>query len=206
MQKYFIGIPHLSVYEMSPFHDNYSVFKRMLEEKNPCVFFEEKTAYAQWRYINGEIDDLFGYSYRGADGNWAVAAIEQEAVADVVIICPGGMASICLAAAEKLIMEEEIEVKLCVPSKLYPCRTEDIAGEAAAAGKVLIVEEGTSGGSWGEGIAVQLYSRLNRDWGGAVELLCSRDTVIPAAVHHERRRNNFVSIHYTKLYDSALGR
>ncbi|WP_379129619.1 alpha-ketoacid dehydrogenase subunit beta [Paenibacillus sp. sgz500958] len=200
MQKYFMGIPNLSVYEMSPFHDNYDVLKRILSENIPGMFFEEKITYAQYMYTDGEINELFNFSYAGEDQNWAIAAIDQESTPDCLVICPGGLASMCLAVADKLIMEDEIEVKVCVPSKLYPCRVEDIAGEAAAARKVLIVEEGTPGGSWGEGIAVKLYPYVLSGKEGAIELLCSSDSIIPASVQYEQK----VLVSEQDIYEGVL--
>jgi len=187
MQKYFMGIPNLSVYEMSPFHDNYDVLKRMLNEKNPCMFFEEKIIYSQSKYVNGTINNIYNYTFKGKYNNWAVAAIEENSASDVLIICPGGLASMCLAVAEKLIMENEIEVKVGVPSKLYPCGVEEIIEDAVSAGRVLIVEEGTGGNSWGEGIAVKLYPHLLKQKQGVIELLNSCDSIIPASMFYEQQ-------------------
>ncbi|WP_162551226.1 alpha-ketoacid dehydrogenase subunit beta [Paenibacillus tepidiphilus] len=186
MQKYFMGIPNLSVYELSPFHDNYAVLRRMLEEKQPCMFFEEKMIYSHYMYRNGTVSELFGFTWKGEENNWALAAIEETAAAEVLILCPGGLAAMCVAAAEKLILEDEIEVKIAVPSKLYPCRIEDILEDAVQAGRILIVEEGTCGGSWGEGVAVQLYPHLLGGSGGDIRLLHSKTSIIPASVHHEQ--------------------
>lgn len=200
MQKYFMGIPNLSVYELSPFHDNYYVFNRMLSEKNPCIFFEEKIIYSQYRYENGVIDELFNYSFKGDHENWAVASIEENSVPDVLILCPGGLASMCMKVAEKLIMADEIEVKVAVPSKLYPCGIEAIIEDAVAAGKILIVEEGTSGHTWGEGIAVKLYPYLNKQKDGAIELLSSSDSIIPASMYYESQ----VLVGEQDIYESVL--
>ncbi|WP_151732834.1 alpha-ketoacid dehydrogenase subunit beta [Paenibacillus tengchongensis] len=187
MQKYFMGIPNLSVYELSPFHDNYAVLRRMLEEKQPCMLFEEKMIYSHYMFRGGTVNELFSFTLTGEEDNWAVASIEETGAADVLILCPGGLAAMCVAAAEQLILEDEIEVKIAVPSKLYPCRIEDILGEAVQAGRILIVEEGTGGGSWGEVVAVQLYPHLMSRPGSQIRLLHSADSIIPAAVHHEQR-------------------
>ncbi|WP_405110972.1 transketolase C-terminal domain-containing protein [Paenibacillus sp. FSL K6-1217] len=200
MQKYFMGIPNLSVYELSPFHDNYNVFNRMLNEKNPCIFFEEKIIYSQSKYENGMINDIFNYSYKGEEDNWAISSIEENSVADVLIICPGGLASMCMGVAEKLIMEDEIEVKVAVPSKLYPCEIKDIVEDAVAAGRVLIVEEGTSGHTWGEGIAVKLYPHINKRKDGVIELVSSADSIIPASMHYESQ----VLVGEQDIYESVL--
>lgn len=106
----------------------------------------------------------------------------------------------CIAVAEKLIMEDEIEVKVCVPSKLYPCEVEDIIDDAVIAGRVLIVEEGTSGHTWGEGIAVKLYPHLRKKKDSVIELLSSCDSIIPASMYYEEQ----VLVGEQDIYETVL--
>ncbi len=47
LMKHFIGVPHLALYEMSPFQDAAAVFADMLDRGVPCVFFEDKILYTR---------------------------------------------------------------------------------------------------------------------------------------------------------------
>ena len=180
MQKYFMGIPNLSVYEMSPFHENAEVFSRMLGEKRPCVFFEEKILYVKYLMQDGMVNDLFEFHYIGEQDNWAVTCIDYESNGEFIIITHGGLSYLCLEAMEQLILEDEIEGKLLVPSKLYPFELAEIESQIGKNARILIVEEGTEGASWGESMAYHLMQKFY-DRGVYVEVLSSKDSIIPAS-------------------------
>lgn len=187
MQKYFMGVPNLCVYEMSAFHDNKKVFKRMLDEKKPCLFFEEKIDYINKVYCEGKINDLLSYKYCGNNYNWAVAYTENEC-ADVAIICHGGISKICIEAAEKLFLEEEIEVKIFIPSKLYPCSINEIYEKLVEIGNVIVVEESTDGADWGSVILKEI-NKLGIDGKKIrdIRIVTSKEAVIPANYQLEQR-------------------
>lgn len=184
MQKFFMGVPNLSIYEMTPFHDNYETFTRMFAEKNPCVFFEEKIVYPQYVLEDSKINDLFEYHYTGKENNWAVSSIDEEGDKDMILITHGGLSFMCLDVLEQLILEDEIEGKLLVPSKLYPFDISDIEEQIGEHAKILIVEEGTKGVSWGESLAYQIMKQFHEK-NVYVEVLSSADSIIPAAFHYE---------------------
>lgn len=185
MQKYFLGIPNLSVYEVTPFHENRKVFQRMLNEKNPCIYFEEKTVYVNKMYKNGQVNDIFHFSLADRNENWAVVSSESE-IADVAIICHGGLAKACINVAEKLLLEEEIETKIFVPSKLFPCELNSVIGELKKIGKVIIVEESTAGANWGTELLSQIYNKLIDKNEVIIRLLSSDDSIIPASFKYEK--------------------
>ncbi len=187
MQKYFLGIPNLSVYEMTPFHDNELVLKRMFAEKNPCIYFEEKILYSCKMYKSGLINDMFCNSFKGYSDNWAVVSSESGIDADVAVICHGGLTNACLAAAERLLLDDEIETKLFIPSKLYPCDLTEILDELVSIGRLLIVEESTGGATWGNEILGQLCSKFNGKLPLTVRLLSSGASIIPASIAYEQK-------------------
>ncbi|GLZ31996.1 pyruvate dehydrogenase [Lentzea sp. NBRC 105346] len=185
--KHFIGIPGLSLFEMSPFHDNRAVLAHMLGLGEPCVFIEDKVLYTRRMAGDGQVDDLFDYGFLGA-GDTAPAHVYTEAHGDVdcLIIAPGGMAERALAAMRDLLLRHEISCRLVVPSRLYPVETDALLDAARHAAHVCVVEESTAGGTWGAEVAHVLHERL---WGRLrrpVRLVHSADSVIPTAVHLER--------------------
>ncbi|SFL12888.1 pyruvate dehydrogenase E1 component beta subunit [Streptosporangium canum] len=178
LQKHFVGMPGLSLYEMSPFHDNRAVLGAMLERGEPCVFFEDKVLYTRQM---DQVDPLF--TVRREGGLAVVDLRGPDARPDCVIIAPGGMAHRALAAMRSLLVEQEISGRLLVPSRLYPLDADALLpflGEV-----VLVAEESTAGGTWGSEVAHLLHARL---WGrlrGPVRLVHSRASVIPTAAHLE---------------------
>jgi pyruvate/2-oxoglutarate/acetoin dehydrogenase E1 component len=185
MQKYFLGIPNLSLYELTPFHENTNVFQRMFEEKNPCIFFEEKIIYSSKKYQDGEINDFYHYEFTGDWDNWVVITSESNE-AQIAIISHGGLTNACLEASEKLLLDEEIECKIFIPSKLYPCNIETIMEDIKKIGRVLIVEESTAGATWGTELLSNIYSRLENKNEVIIKLLSSVSSIIPASARYER--------------------
>lgn len=187
LSKHFIGVPGLSLFELSPFHDNRAVLAHMLALGRPCVFIEDKVLYTRRTAGDGTLDELFDYGFLGTD-DIAPAHVYTEPDGDVdcLIIAPGGMAERAVAAMRDLLMLHEISARLVVPSRLYPVQAAPLLDAARWARHVYVVEESTAGGTWGAEVAHVLHERL---WGRLrrpVRLVHSADSVIPAAVHLER--------------------
>ncbi len=172
LMKHFIGVPHLALYEMSPFHDAAAVFTDMLHRGEPCVFFEDKVLYTRAMF---EVPEPLQWT---CDGN--VAQVGWGGTPDCVIIAPGGVAHRAMAAMRSLMLDREINCLLVVPSRLYPF---DV--DVPDVGAIFVVEESTAGGTWGSEVAHRLHterwSRLRRP----VTLIHSRDSIVPTAGHLE---------------------
>ncbi|MGP3918221.1 alpha-ketoacid dehydrogenase subunit beta [Nonomuraea sp. 10N515B] len=189
LQKHFIGVPGLAVYEVSPFDDHRELFSEMLTRGEPCLLFEDKTLYTRQIFGGGVADDLFRYDVlprAAAAGEVTRVYLDDPEQADCVIIAPGGLAHRALAAMRTLLLEREITCLLLVPRRLYPFDVTPLSPLLERAGAVVVAEESTAGGTWGAEVAQQVHSRL---WGRLrrpVSLVHSAASVIPAAVHLER--------------------
>jgi pyruvate/2-oxoglutarate/acetoin dehydrogenase E1 component len=186
LHKHLLGIPHLALFELSPFHDNVPLLERLAASGEPSVLFENKTSYAARMYSGGEIDDMFGFDYIDPGGEVARIFIEDPAVVDTVIIAPGGLAERALTAARELFVALEMRCQIIVPSRLYPFDLDPLLSVLERADRICVAEEGTAGGTWAGDIAQQIYRRL---WGklkSPITLVHSSDSVIPAAAHLER--------------------
>ncbi|MFE0149968.1 alpha-ketoacid dehydrogenase subunit beta [Nonomuraea sp. NPDC059007] len=173
LQKHFVGIPGLALYEMSHLHDNLAVFEEMLAREEPCVLFEDKVLYTRPMHT---VRPPFTVENTGG-----VARVSLDTRPDCVIVAPGGMAHRVLAAMYTLLMEEEISCTLLVPSRLYPF---DV--DVPAAPHIFVVEESTAGGTWGAEVAHAVHRRHWDRLAGPVTLVHSADSVIPTAAHLER--------------------
>ncbi|MFI6903436.1 alpha-ketoacid dehydrogenase subunit beta [Nonomuraea sp. NPDC050394] len=173
LQKHFVGIPGLALYEMSHLHDNLAVLQEMLAREEPCVLFEDKVLYTRPMHT---VRPPFTVENTGG-----VARVFLDTRPDCVIVAPGGMAHRALAAMHSLLMEEEISCTLLVPSRLYPF---DV--DVPAAPHVFVVEESTAGGTWGAEVAHAVHRRHWDRLAGPVTLVHSADSVIPTAAHLER--------------------
>lgn len=185
LQKHFLGIPELSVYEMSPFHDNHAVFTAMLDEGRPCVFFEDKVLYAGSMFTDGVVSDLMRYDLL-EDGNTVRVRSVDDETPDWIVIAPGGTANRVMAAMRSLLMEEEVNCHLLVPSRLYPFDIGPLLPRLRSAGRICVLEDGTAGGTWGEVLSQQIHTRLWGKLSDPVLLLSAQASVIPTASHLER--------------------
>jgi pyruvate dehydrogenase E1 component beta subunit len=182
-QKHFIGIPGLSLYEMSPFHDNRTVLDEILSRGEPAILFEDKVLYTRRMHREGIVDDLF--RFRFVD-DLAQVYVDQPDQLDCAIIAPGGLAAAAISAARSLLLAEDLVCQVLVPSRLYPLRLDQVLPLLARARQVCVVEESTAGGTWGSEVARLVHERL---WGSLrrpVRLVHSADSVIPTAAHLER--------------------
>ena len=186
LQKHFVGVPGLGLYELSPFHDSHALLHRILASGQPALLFEDKALYAQRTHRDGVVDDLFGFELVGAGDPVARVFVDASEDPDCVVIAPGGVCGRALEAARDLLLEDEIACQVLVPSRLHPFDVEPLLAHLARVRLVCIAEESTAGGTWGAGVAHDLHRRL---WGrlrAPVQLLHSADSVIPAAGHLER--------------------
>ncbi|MGH3380457.1 MAG: alpha-ketoacid dehydrogenase subunit beta [Actinoallomurus sp.] len=187
LQKHFIGVPNLSVHEISPFHDNTALLAGLLDRGEPAVLFEDKVLYGQPMYGDGVVDDLIGFDLPHGALGAARAGIKDLDHHDCVIIATGGVARRALTAARSLFIEDEISCEVLVPTRLYPFDVEPLLPLLDKADLVCVVEDSTAGGTWGSEIAGDIYSGL---WGRLRHpvLLCSAaGSIVPTAAHLERR-------------------
>ncbi|MFI7672183.1 2-oxo acid dehydrogenase subunit E2 [Actinophytocola sp. NPDC049390] len=184
VQKHFIGIPNLALYELSPFHDAADVLTSAIAGERPCLLFEDKVLYTRRMFRDGEVDGRFRFELIGEGGNWARVHVPGASGPPVLLIAPGGVAHRALDAARSL-LDQGRDVEVLVPSRLYPVAVEDLAELVAGAAGVWVVEESTAGGTWGAEVATRLYDTAWHLLPGPVRLINSADSVIPAAPHLE---------------------
>jgi pyruvate/2-oxoglutarate/acetoin dehydrogenase E1 component len=182
-QKHFVGVPGLSVYEASPFHDNGPLLREVFARAEPAILFEDKLLYTQRLFADGTVDDLFRYDFPAPDV--ARAFVPGLPAADCAIIAPGGLAHRTLRAMRSVLVDEELACQLLVPARLYPFDVEPLLPVLREARAICVVEESTAGGTWGAEVAHVIHRRLWRDLRRPVALAHSQDSVIPTATHLE---------------------
>jgi pyruvate/2-oxoglutarate/acetoin dehydrogenase E1 component/pyruvate/2-oxoglutarate dehydrogenase complex dihydrolipoamide acyltransferase (E2) component len=185
-QKHFIGIPHLSLYEISPFHDAELLLAGMMERKAPAILFEPKTLYPQRVYRNGKVDDLLVFDFLDG-GDWVHVYPAATTGPEIALLATGGMVERAIKSAHLMATEDEIRAHILTPSRLYPVDIDpimDVLGDVAA---VCIAEESNAGGTWGTEAARYIHERMWDRLAHPVLMINSRDSIIPAAPHLERK-------------------
>lgn len=185
VQKHFLGIPNLALYETTPFHEAYPLVAHALDH-GPSMLFEDKVLYTRRLYRDGVVDAHFRFALVGASPGWAHVTPVDGAPADVVLLCPGGVAHRAVAAANVL-RAQGVSVHLLVPGLLHPLDVDPVLDLVAGAGLVVVAEESTAGGTWGADVAAVLHERLWSSLAAPVLRLSSADSIIPTARHLEER-------------------
>jgi pyruvate dehydrogenase E1 component beta subunit len=183
VQKHFLGVPDLDLFELSPLHDNTEFLPQILARGNPGILFESKILYAQSQLAEGPIDELFAFDYLDEERLLARAFIDEAP--EVIILTPGGTFSTCHHAARQLFLEHEIEVQIVVPFQLYPFPFAALGALLSSIRAIYIVEESTAGGTWGAEVATVL-AREFPALRAPVRLIHSADSIIPSARHLEK--------------------
>jgi pyruvate/2-oxoglutarate/acetoin dehydrogenase E1 component len=187
LQKHFIGVPGLSVHELTPFHDPAAVLEQLLEAGAPALLFEDKVLYATPMCVDGTADELFRYALVGPSPGVAHVFLEEpDEPVDCMLVTPGGMAHRALAAMRSLLLDHDLLCHLLVPSTLYPLDAAALVPALSRAPVVCVAEESTAGGTWGAEVAHLVHDAL---WGALrrpVRLVHSAGSIIPAAPHLER--------------------
>ncbi|WP_405818606.1 2-oxo acid dehydrogenase subunit E2 [Streptomyces sp. NBC_00838] len=183
VQKHFLGIPNLALYETSPFHDPYAQLAEGLDH-GPAMLFEDKVLYTRRVFRDGVVDEHHGYTLLGGPTGWAHITPLDGAPADVVLMCPGGTAHRAIEAA-RLLRERGLTAHVLVPARLYPPDLEPVLPLLAGARLVAVAEESTAGGTWGAEIAARVHGLIWAELRAPVTLLSSADSVVPTAPHLE---------------------
>jgi pyruvate dehydrogenase E1 component beta subunit len=187
LQKHFIGVPNLKIYELSPVHDIGTVFASMAASGSPCLFVEDKSLYGEPAPVRDHVDDLYRFTSLGGEQGYVRVYADGLEDLDHVIIAPGGMLKRALAVARRMLAEYEEACQVVIPSRLFPVDVSPLAEMLERARGVLVAEESTAGGTWGTEVAAAIYEA---SWGrlrNRVRLVSSADSVIPAAAHLERQ-------------------
>jgi pyruvate dehydrogenase E1 component beta subunit len=182
VQKHFVGVPNLALYELTRWHDATALLRGILADAVPALLFEDKTLYAMPHRAPGPVDDLFD-----ADLIDGIVHVHPRGVApDFVVVATGGLADRAGTALRTLLLDHDLAGHLLVPARLHPFDAAAVRPFVSRAGTVFVVEEGTAGGTWGAEVAHRIHVSCWPLLSGPVRLVHSRDSVVPAAPHLER--------------------
>jgi 2-oxoisovalerate dehydrogenase E1 component len=146
LEKFFVGIPGIRVLALTPAVNPMVIYDTLFNRiEEPTIMIENKGLYAQksWLIENGRYKDFFVTQYKNDGYPTVLFSFDPSTKPDCYLVAYGGMSNDALNAAEKMMMEEEIQVDVIIPTQLspFPCRDLEriIKGETPIA----IVEEGT---------------------------------------------------------------
>jgi pyruvate/2-oxoglutarate/acetoin dehydrogenase E1 component len=187
LEKHFLGVPHLRVVAGSRWHDPVMLFEDFLAGEAPVLHIEHKLLYPQQVATGGNgagQESILEDGSAGALPTVSIRPVPREECS-LTVIAYGYQAELARRVLERVAIEEELFTELLVPAQLSPIDWAPLERSAGTTGRVLSVEEGTGGWSWGTEVAAQLGSRLFGRLRRAPSVLASARDVIPGASDRE---------------------
>jgi 2-oxoisovalerate dehydrogenase E1 component len=157
----FLGVPGLEVVAPSHLLDPGELLRRSLfEAADPVLFIEHKRLYARELAVpaEGRLGDFF---VRATDSlfptlHLSLADFDDP---DASLVCYGGMVPEAMAAAQRLLLEDEMLVDVVVPCQLSPLPVDELAAALGGSRLVVTVEEGQGPGGFGAEVIARLVER-----------------------------------------------
>lgn len=186
LEKLLLGVPGLTVTAMSPCHDQRLLLERMIRLRRPVLHVENKMLYAHM-LLNQE-DGRMGRFHVRSDFGWFPTLFLSLAPpmqpVDVAIVTFGGLSFMALEAAERLFVEDEVNVEVAVCSQLAPLPLDGLLSLARRARILLTLEEGGRTHGWGAEILATLVES-GAVGGVRMGRYAALDTVVPSAADQE---------------------
>jgi len=188
LEKFFLGMPNLLVIAASLHHDPLQIYKQLLSQDYPALYVEHKLLYPRRLILpdKGRVGELLA-SVHISETNFPTAMLSSVPREDCVltIVAYGYQAAVAEEIVKKLAVDEEIFIELVVPSQISPVDYSPIRQSVDMTGRLLTVEEGTAGWSWGTEIAHTIEKQYFGKLRSAVEVCASESSIIPSAKHLE---------------------
>ncbi|BCY11870.1 alpha-ketoacid dehydrogenase subunit beta [Actinoplanes sp. L3-i22] len=188
LEKHFLGVPHLRVVAASLYHDPRVVFADFLGRDEPVLYVEHKLLYPQ--HLTLPVDGMVGELVATSDsspGMLPTVRLSAVPASDCVVsvLAYGYQALLAAKVIERLAMEEEIFAELVVPAQIAPMDWGPVERSVSVTRRLVTVEEGADGWSWGAEAASVISRRLFERLDRPVEVVASAPTVIPSSKTQE---------------------
>jgi len=180
IEKLFFGIPDIRVVAPCIFCEPGRLLTQAVLDDRPVVFVEHKllypvelmTADGPGVHVENHLD-ISGYPI-------SVVRNYSSGKPDVSLFTYGGMTRFLPSILSRL-AQEELKIVACVPSLIKPLPTDFMGDIAAAAGRVVIAEEGTGQWGWGAELSARFQELLFNKLSKPIRRIAALQTIIPAS-------------------------
>lgn len=191
LEKYLIGIPMLTVVALTQYLDVRELYKNAVECcQGPLVIVENKKMYAERMKIceDDRIGDFHVQISALEYSPMLKLSLDEASCADAILITYGGMVQTALDAAQRLMIEDEIQLDVIVMTQLapFPCRDfeailslDKVSAKGICAAQIGTLEEGNLSG----GVGAQIIASLaEQGIGRKYFRIASKDIPIPNGI------------------------
>lgn len=189
LEKMFLGIPGLRVVAANVFTDVGCLLKKALEEGKPTLFVENKLDYPKELVL----DDFDIFERTERDG--AVRISVKGEKPEITVITYGGISSMAVNTAKKLMFNEEIAADVIVVSDISESIMKSSAFGLIRTDKIVLTEESAGGFGFSAQAAAELCAAKK-----SAAVLTSALSSIPSAELAEHD----VLVQEEDIYDAVI--
>tara|TARA_B100001121_G_scaffold89279_1_gene79310 strand:+ start:856 stop:1881 length:1026 start_codon:yes stop_codon:yes gene_type:complete len=190
LEKIFFGFPNLELASPNLLIDPYETLKNFYEtESNVKIFLENKLDYAKKIITKDFLKDneLKTKDISSKLKTKILSNSKDLDNPDIFMMCYGGLTERAISAAKKLLIEDEIETSIIVPSKIYPLDIELNKYLSKINKPIIIFEDNYTDNGWGSYI-LNILSEVNNFLSFKdVKIIGPKKSIIPANVEKERK-------------------
>ena len=172
-EQWLLNVPGIKIVVPSTPSDAYWMLRAAIRDPDPVLYFEHKALY-------GKKGEIAAHASTPALGSVSVV----KPGTDVTIVASQLMLHYVLEAASAL-AAKDISVEVLDTRVLRPLDITAIRASVQRTGRLLIVQEAPSLGSWGASVIAALAAESPAPWRQPVVLLGGADTPIPYAAELE---------------------
>lgn len=175
LEKHLLGVPGTRVLALHNRFDPALLYGTLLADVDcPTLVIENKVMYGE----KANADAVPGYKWFHSSHRFPISYMRTDRVADLTIICLGGMLQDVERAVEELFVEHDVIADVVCPTQMYPLQIEPLLQVAQQSGRVLLVEEGHGFCGFTAEVLAELYER---DRNLLIQRLSSHPQHIPSA-------------------------
>jgi len=179
LEKLLFGLPEIHIVAPSIIEDPSLLLRTSLNLGKPVLFVENKLDYSS--KLLSSIDERYIIvKDQLAFPNYTIFYDEVES--DITLITYGGLVQKATEIQKELYMDEEIGIKLIVPSLVSPFDFENLYKMVEGDENIIIVEEGHTPFGWGDTVLSQL---VQLGFKGYIRTIGAKNIVIGAAKNLE---------------------
>ena len=193
LESLFLNVPGLTIVAPSHLHNPGTILSGIVSQsKSPTLFIENKLLYPEELPApdqTSKTGDFFIETISTSSSVFPTVSITlaKNANPDVLLITYGGMTPLAMEAAYNLFMEEEIIVKVAIPSLVKPFPLEDCLACITGDTRAVIAEEGCVSAGWAAVSAAALSAGAFDSLARPVEYVGAKNLPIPSAKHLENK-------------------
>jgi 2-oxoisovalerate dehydrogenase E1 component len=141
LEKHFAGVPGLTVLGLHGRAQIRALYDSLEDFSDPVLIIENKLLYG----IRCDAPLPAHFSLQQGAGRFASTRLVPDRKPDLTLVAFGRMSCLAERVAQRLYEQEEINLELIFPLQISPFDPRAIIESVARTGKLLVVEEGTTG-------------------------------------------------------------